>query len=121
VRSSSASDWTARRLARPIREFAQAAERLGVDLTAQPLAVGGPQELRTTIQAFNRMQDRVRRFLEDRTQMLAAISHDLRAPLARLRLRYVDCGRRDEYALDVGARVMAQRALNDDGYHFSLH
>jgi len=79
--------WTARRLARPIREFARAAERLGVDLTAPPLAVRGPRELRTTIQAFNRMQDRLRRFLEDRTQMLAAISHDLRAPLARLRLR----------------------------------
>jgi signal transduction histidine kinase len=79
--------WTARLLARPIREFARAAEQLGVDLTAQPLAVRGPQELRVTIQAFNRMQDRLRRFLEDRTQMLAAISHDLRAPLARLRLR----------------------------------
>jgi signal transduction histidine kinase len=79
--------WTARQLARPIREFAGAAERLGVDLAAAPLAVRGPQELRTTIVAFNRMQDRLRRFLEDRTQMLAAISHDLRAPLARLRLR----------------------------------
>lgn len=79
--------WTARRLAGPIREFAEAAERLGVDLTAPALAVRGPQELRTTILAFNRMQDRLRRFLEDRTQMLAAISHDLRAPLARLRLR----------------------------------
>lgn len=79
--------WTARRLARPIREFARAAERLGVDLTAPALAVRGPQELRTTILAFNRMQDRLRRFLEDLTQMLAAISRDLRAPLARLRLR----------------------------------
>ena len=78
---------TARRLARPIREFARAAERLGVDLPAPPLAVRGPQELRSTIQTFNRMQERLRRFLEDRTQMLAAISHDLRAPLARLRLR----------------------------------
>jgi signal transduction histidine kinase len=78
---------TARRLARPIREFAHASERLGVDLTAPPLALRGPQELRATIQAFNRMQDRLRRFLDDRTQMLAAISHDLRAPLARLRLR----------------------------------
>jgi signal transduction histidine kinase len=49
--------------------------------------VRGPQELRTAATAFNRMQERLRRFLEDRTQMLAAISHDLRAPLARLRLR----------------------------------
>jgi len=78
---------TARRLARPIAQFATASERLGVDLTAPPLPVRGPQELRITIQAFNRMQERLRRFLEDRTQMLAAISHDLRAPLARLRLR----------------------------------
>lgn len=81
------SVWTARRLAAPIREFAGAAERLGVDLTAPPLAVRGPRELRATIQTVNRMQHRLQRFLEDRTQMLAAISHDLRAPLARLRLR----------------------------------
>jgi methyl-accepting chemotaxis protein len=86
--------WTARRLARPIREFARGAERLGVDLTAPPLAVRGPQELRTAIAAFNRMQDRLQRFLEDRTQMLAAISHDLRAPLARLRLRAEEVHRR---------------------------
>ena len=81
------SIWMAHRIAAPIRDFGRAAERLGVDLTAPPLAERGPQELRVTIQAFNRMQDRLRRFLEDRTQMLAAISHDLRAPLARLRLR----------------------------------
>jgi signal transduction histidine kinase len=85
--SALVSIWMARRIAAPIREFAGAAERLGVDLTAPPLAVRGPQELRSTIQAVNRMQLRLQRFLEDRTQMLAAISHDLRAPLARLRLR----------------------------------
>lgn len=81
------SAWTARRLAAPIRDFASAAERLGVDMIASPLAVRGPYELRTAIGAFNLMQERLRRFLEDRTQMLAAISHDLRAPLARMRLR----------------------------------
>ncbi|WP_407177290.1 ATP-binding protein [Bradyrhizobium sp. STM 3562] len=81
------SAWTARRLAAPIREFASAAERLGTDLTAPPLTLRGPQELRATIEAVNRMQLRLQRFLEDRTQMLAAISHDLRSPLARLRLR----------------------------------
>jgi signal transduction histidine kinase len=81
------SVWTARRLAAPIRDFAHAAERLGVDMTAPPLAERGPHELRTAIRAFNLMQERLRRFLDDRTQMLAAISHDLRAPLARLRLR----------------------------------
>jgi signal transduction histidine kinase len=81
------SIWMARRIAAPIRAFADAAERLGLDLTAPPLAMQGPQELRTTIETVNRMQQRLQRFLEDRTQMLAAISHDLRAPLARLRLR----------------------------------
>jgi signal transduction histidine kinase len=81
------SIWMAHRIAAPIRDFGRAAERLGVDLTAPPLTERGPQELRATIQTFNRMQDRLRRFLEDRTQMLAAISHDLRAPLTRLRLR----------------------------------
>jgi signal transduction histidine kinase len=81
------SIWMAHRIAAPIRDFGRAAERLGVDLTAPPLAERGPLELRATIQTFNRMQNRLRRFLEDRTQMLAAISHDLRAPLARLRLR----------------------------------
>ena len=84
--SALVSIWTARRLAAPIKEFAGAAERLGVDLTMPPLAVRGPRELRVTIEAVNRMQHRLQRFLEDRTQMLAAISHDLRAPLARLRL-----------------------------------
>jgi signal transduction histidine kinase len=81
--------WQARRLAAPIEEFSRAAERLGVDAsaTAPPLPESGPRELRTTIRAFNLMQERLRRFVEDRTQMLAAMSHDLRTPLNRLRLR----------------------------------
>jgi signal transduction histidine kinase len=81
--------WQARRLAAPIEEFSRAAERLGLDAsaTAPPLPESGPRELRTTIRAFNLMQERLRRFVEDRTQMLAAMSHDLRTPLNRLRLR----------------------------------
>jgi signal transduction histidine kinase len=77
----------ARRLARPIADFALAAERLGVDTNAAPLAERGPHELRAATRAFNRMQERLRRFIADRTQMLAAMSHDLRTPLTRLRLR----------------------------------
>jgi signal transduction histidine kinase len=96
------SIWTARRLAAPIREFARAAETLGVDMTAAPLTVCGPHELRTAIRAFNLMQERLRRFLADRTQMLAAISHDLRAPLARLRLRaeFVEKGEQQRKMFD---------------------
>jgi signal transduction histidine kinase len=81
------SVWTARRLATPISAFAAAAERLGVDTDAPALAERGPHELRTAIRAFNRMQDRLRRFVNDRTQMVAAMSHDLKTPLTRLRLR----------------------------------
>jgi signal transduction histidine kinase len=81
------SVWTARRLATPISAFAGAAERLGVDTDAPPLAERGPHELRTAIRAFNRMQERLRRFVNDRTEMVAAMSHDLKTALTRLRLR----------------------------------
>jgi signal transduction histidine kinase len=81
------SVWTARRLARPISAFATAAERFGMGAEAIPLAECGPQEIRTAIRAFNRMQERLRRFIEDRTLMVAAMSHDLKTPMTRLRLR----------------------------------
>jgi signal transduction histidine kinase len=81
------SIWTARRLARPISAFAAAAERFGMGAEAVPLAERGPREVRTAIRAFNRMQERLRRFIDDRTQMVAAMSHDLKTPLTRLRLR----------------------------------
>jgi signal transduction histidine kinase len=77
----------ARRLAEPIDDFGRAAEQLGTGQDVSPLAERGPRELRVATRAFNKMQERLRRFLEDRTRMLAAISHDLRTPLARLRLR----------------------------------
>lgn len=71
----------------PFAVFAAAAERLGVDVGAPPLAVTGPREVRRAAHAFNVMQDRIVRFVQDRTQMLAAISHDLKTPITRLRLR----------------------------------
>jgi signal transduction histidine kinase len=77
----------ARRLAGPIDDFCRAAEQLGTGQKVSPLAERGPRELRVATRVFNQMQERLRRFLEDRTRMLAAISHDLRTPLARLRLR----------------------------------
>jgi signal transduction histidine kinase len=81
------SVFAARRLAEPIDDFARAAEQLGTGQDVSPLAERGPRELRVATRAFNQMQERLRRFLEDRTRMLAAISHDLRTPLARLHLR----------------------------------
>ncbi len=74
-------------LTRPLAAFAHAAERLGVDVKAPPLAEDGPFEVRQATRAFNEMQARIRRFVEDRTQMIAAISHDLGTPITRMRLR----------------------------------
>ena len=71
----------------PLRVFGLAAERLGVDVHAPPLKEAGPREVRRATRAFNEMQRRIRRFIDDRTRMLAAISHDLRTPITRMRLR----------------------------------
>jgi signal transduction histidine kinase len=77
----------ARRLAAPISAFAQAAERLGRDPGAPPLRLKGPAELGAAVAAFNEMQDRLRRYVQDRTSMIGAVAHDLRTPLTRLRFR----------------------------------
>jgi signal transduction histidine kinase len=74
-------------LSRPIRNFTEALRRFGTDPRASPLPETGPAELRVTIAAFNATQKQVQRFVEDRTVMLAAISHDLRTPLTKMRLR----------------------------------
>ena len=79
--------WTARRMSAPLAAFTIAAENLVVNATAQPLPETGPRELRAATHAINQMQQRLSLFVEDRTRMIAAISHDLRTPLTRLRLR----------------------------------
>ncbi|HEY0285506.1 MAG TPA: ATP-binding protein [Pseudomonas sp.] len=76
-----------RRLARPLQSFARAARRFGDDFHAPPIIALGPREIREATVAFNTMQAQIQRFVADRTHMLAAISHDLRAPLTRMRLR----------------------------------
>ena len=81
------SIWAVRRATKPVSLFASAAERLGVGLNAAPLPETGTGEVRRAARAFNTMQDRLRRFISDRTQMLAAISHDLRTPITRMKLR----------------------------------
>ena len=77
----------ARRLVAPIGAFARAAERLGRDPNAPPLELTGPAEIGTAARAFNTMQTRLQRYIKDRTSMIAAISHDLRTPLARVRFK----------------------------------
>ncbi len=81
------SIWAVRRVTAPLGGIAAAAERLGKDVTTSPLAERGTIEMRLAARAFNEMQERLRRLIENRTRMLAAISHDLRTPLTLLRLR----------------------------------
>ncbi|WP_374570825.1 ATP-binding protein [Phenylobacterium sp.] len=76
-----------RRLSAPISLFAEAAERLGRDPGAEPLTLKGSAEIDVAVRAFNGMQERLRRYVDDRTAMVGAIAHDLRTPLTRLRFR----------------------------------
>lgn len=79
--------FIASRIARPLRRLALSAEALGRGENLPPLPEDGPDDIKRTAEAFNRMQERLHRFVDDRTRMLAAIGHDLRTPLTSLRLR----------------------------------
>jgi signal transduction histidine kinase len=74
-------------LTQPLHVLADAAEALGKDIHRAPLAETGPTEIRQAARAFNTMQSRLVRFIEDRTRILAAMSHDLKTPITRMRLR----------------------------------
>jgi signal transduction histidine kinase len=79
---------TARNITRPLSDLARAADSVGRDTrSVPPLAERGARELRDAARAFNTMQDRLRRYLDSRTRVLAAMSHDLKTPLTRLRLQ----------------------------------
>lgn len=79
--------WLSWMVNAPLSRVAAAAEGVGFDIQSPPLEEQGPAQLRRVIRALNTMQGRLQRFLLDRTSMLGAISHDLRTPLTRLRLR----------------------------------
>ena len=79
--------WAVRRLTAPVRTLAAAADALGRDVNAPPLPEDGPLEVATAAKAFNTMASRIRRFVQDRTELLTAIGHDLRTPITRLKLR----------------------------------
>lgn len=78
----------ARIAAAPLHTMAGAADALGADLDRTPLLESGPREVRMAARALNRMQERLRATLQERTRMLASIAHDLQTPLTRMRLRF---------------------------------
>lgn len=79
--------WAARWLSRPMHRLATAAQELGRDIDRPPLPEDGTRECRDASRVFNQMQARIRQQLAERDRFVAAVSHDLRTPLTRLRLR----------------------------------
>lgn len=80
------SAWAVWRVIRPLRRLSEKADAFGRDVEVAPIEEQGPLEIRRATRAFNLMQERITRSIRDRTRMLAAISHDLRTPLTRMRL-----------------------------------
>lgn len=76
-----------RTITRPLADLANAADAVGRGTSTQPLKERGARELKRATHAFNAMQERLQRYLDSRTRVLAAMSHDLRTPITRLRLR----------------------------------
>ena len=79
--------WLVGRVTKPLEDFTRAADRLGKDIRTIPLDQEGPKEVALATVAFNRMQERIARLVENRVELLAAISHDLRTPITKLKLR----------------------------------
>jgi signal transduction histidine kinase len=76
-----------RRQVKPLKRLARAANEMSMDIDQAPLREDGASELITATRAFNRMQQRIRRYISDREHLFSAISHDLKTPITRLRLR----------------------------------
>lgn len=97
--------WAGRALSSPLSAFARAAENFSLNRSSAPLPENGPEEIRSAARALNRMRERITTLMNDRTRMLAAISHDLRTPITRLRLR-------SEYIEDPAQRMQTVRDLD---------
>lgn len=106
--------WIVRLALRPIDRMRDAMEGLGRDITLPPLPVVGPIELRRTLGAFNQMQAQIRAFLAERTEILAAITHDLKTPLTRMRLRLEDLDD-GEVKLKLHDDLLFMQTLIDEG------
>ena len=104
----------ARMTTRPLKQLAQAAKDLGNDINHPPLALAGASEIRQASAAFNAMQARIRQHIFQRTQMLAAITHDLQTPLTRLRLR-LEKVRDDELQQRLVGDLSAMQAMVSEG------
>ena len=113
-----------RTITRPLADLATAADAVGRGTAVQPLQERGARELKRATRAFNAMQERLNRYLDSRTRVLAAMSHDLRTPITRLRLRVESIEDEalrarcvedlDEMTRMVSGALSLFRGLNDD-------
>lgn len=103
----------ARMTVRPLRRLAQAAAEFGRDIERPPLPEHGPAEVKRAAAAFNLMQARIRRHIQERTYMLAAITHDLQTPLTRLRLRLEKVEDADLQARLIGDLAAMQSTIRE--------
>jgi signal transduction histidine kinase len=100
----------ARNITRPLSDLARAADSVGRDARPQQLEERGARELRDAARAFNTMQDRLRRYLDSRSRVLAAMSHDLKTPLTRLRLQ-VETLENPELQVRIGKELDEMQAM----------
>jgi signal transduction histidine kinase len=91
---ASMSAWAVWRVIGPLRRLSEKADSFGREISVTAIEEEGPREIRLAARAFNLMQERIARSVRDRTRMLAAISHDLRTPLTRMRLQ-IETGQAD--------------------------
>ncbi|MBP6115051.1 MAG: HAMP domain-containing protein [Neisseriaceae bacterium] len=76
-----------RSLTRPLQQLSKAADALGRNINQPPISETGPTEIRQVARAFNLMQGRLQSYIQDRTHVFSAMSHDLKTPITRMRLR----------------------------------
>ncbi len=107
--------WIVVRIAlRPLQKMAEATERFGCDISHPPIEETGPCEVKQAAQAFNTMQRQIRGYMAERTQILSAVTHDLKTPMTRMRLRLESCS--DEALKDkLQADLAAMQSLVEEG------
>jgi signal transduction histidine kinase len=104
--------WAARAMAAPLSQLAAAADRFDPD-RANPVSLErGPVEVKRLAGAFNAMSERIRRMVEERTRMLAAVSHDLRTPITRLRLRAEELADEDKRRAILADLALMERMVS---------
>lgn len=112
--------YSLQRLKMPLEKVMSSANRLGIDINMQPLTASGSELVQDCINTMNKMQERILDLINHRTRLLAAISHDLRTPITRLKLRcqYIE----DEKLVDkINGDLDEMQAMISQTLQFAKH